>query len=808
MFSNKENFKRSFLEKLQTMYAISLEESSDSERYMVLGSLVRDYVSKNWVKTNKHYLQDGVKQVYYFSLEFLLGRMLESYLINLDIKDMCKEALDELGIDYNNIIGQEPDPGLGNGGLGRLGACFLDSLASLNLPGHGCGIRYRYGLFEQKIVNGYQVELPDNWLKKGNVWEVKKAEKAVEVRFGGDVKIGTVNGKMTFIHENYHSVMAVPYDTPIVGYKNNTVNTLRLWSAEVAQKDFDFQAFSKGDYLKAVEYKYSMEAISQVLYPDDSYVQGRLLRLKQQYFFVSAGIQSIVRRYKKKHGSLENFADNISIHINDTHPVLAIPELMRILMDEEGLGWDDAWQVTTNTVSYTNHTTLSEALEKWPVDMFKGLLPRIYMIVEEINKRFCQEMINKYPKHSQPIDKVAIIHDGHIRMANLALVGSYSVNGVSRIHTELLKKHVLGVFYSIYPYKFNNKTNGVTHRRFLIKANPKLAELISDTIGSSWIYHPSDLIVLRNYANDKSFQEEILKIKQDNKKKLAMLIRRQNGIDVDISSIFDVHVKRLHAYKRQVLNVMHIMDLYNRLKDNPNWDITPRTFIFGAKAAPAYHLAKETIKLINSVADVINNDKTINDKIKVVFIENYNVSLAESIIPAADVSEQISTASKEASGTGNMKFMMNGALTIGTLDGANVEIKEEVGENNIVIFGLNALEVQNYYYHGGYKAMDIYNSDERVKRVIDQMVNGFLLTPQEEFKALHNHLLYHDEYFVLKDFSSYVEAQCKVDNTYKQREKWLETSIINIAHSGKFSSDRTIGEYATGIWKVSPVVID
>lgn len=807
MFTDKKTFKDAFVDKLQTMCAKTIEESTDADKYMALGSMIRDYLSRNWVKSNSQYLERGTKQVYYFSLEFLLGRLLESYLINLDVRDMCEEALGELGINLKDLIEKEPDAGLGNGGLGRLGACFLDSLASMSLPGHGCGIRYRYGMFEQRIVNGYQVELPDNWLKEGNVWEVRKIDKAVEVCFGGNVKIGNVEGKMVFIHENYDVVRAVPYDTPIIGYKNNTVNTLRLWSAEVTQKDFDFQAFSKGDYTKAVEYKYSMEAISQILYPDDNYLQGRLLRLKQQYFFVSAGIQSIVRRFKKKNGSIDNLDEKIDIHINDTHPVLAIPELMRILMDQEGLGWDEAWRVTTNTISYTNHTTLSEALEKWPVDMFKALLPRIYMIVEEINERFCRDLANKNQENTWPIRDMAIIADGYVKMANLALVGSHSVNGVAKIHTDLIKKKVLKDFYKLYPYKFNNKTNGVTHRRFLIKANPKLASLITESIGTSWIYHPSDLLKLRKYAEETSFQDELNRIRIKNKTNLAKLISERNNINVDVNSIFDVHVKRLHAYKRQILNILNIMDLYNRVKENPNLNIVPRTFIFGAKAAPGYHLAKQTIKLINTVAEVINNDKKINDRIKVVFLENYNVSLTEIIIPATDVSEQISTASKEASGTGNMKFMMNGAITIGTMDGANIEIKELVGDDNIVIFGLNAQEVQNYYKHGGYKPIEIFNSDNRVNTVINQLINGYLPTTTDEFIDLYNHLLYHDEFFVLKDLAAYIDAQDRMDNIFKERGKWLRSSILNIAHSGKFSSDRTISEYASGIWKVSPVVI-
>ncbi|MDA8234104.1 MAG: glycogen/starch/alpha-glucan phosphorylase, partial [Clostridia bacterium] len=667
---------------------------------------------------------------------------------------------------------------------------------------------YKYGFFEQKIVDGYQVELPDNWLKEGNVWEIRKADQAEEVKFGGYIKVENIDGKTIFTHENYDSVMAVPYDTPIIGYGNNTVNTLRLWSAETAKKDFDFSSFSHGDYLKAVEYKYSVEAISQILYPDDNHYKGRELRLKQQYFFVSAGLQSILRRHKKVYGSFNNLADKIAIHINDTHPVLAIPELMRILMDEEGLGWDEAWGITTKTISYTNHTILAEALEKWPIDMFRALLPRIYMIVNEINERFCRDLWNKYHGDWDRIKAMAVIADNYVKMAHLAIAGSHSINGVAQIHTEILKTKEMRKFNEFFPLKFNNKTNGVTHRRWLLKANPGLSKLITETIGPSWIKHPNDLIELVRYSSDPSFQDKISQVKLVNKERLAKLIKEKNGVDVDLNSIFDVHVKRLHAYKRQILNVLHIMDLYNRLRENPDLDITPRTFIFGAKAAPSYYQAKTTIKLINTLAAKINNDKTIKDKIKLVFLENYRVSLAEMIFPAADVSEQISTASKEASGTGNMKFMLNGAVTLGTLDGANIEIKDEVGEENIFIFGLTAEDVLHYYDHGGYSSWEMYHNDVRIKTILEQLINGALHPSSEEFKNLYVALLFNnDEYFVLKDFAAYAEAHVELDNAYRNRHKWLSMSINNIAHSGKFSSDRTISEYATGIWKIRPVIV-
>ncbi len=799
---DKMKFKNDYLKKLQTMHAKNFEQASMSDKYSALGSLIRDYASKNWVETNKTYMNKESKQVYYFSIEFLMGQLLENNLVNMGLDDVANEVLIELGTSLDEMKAMEPDAGLGNGGLGRLAACFLDSLASQALPGHGCGIRYKYGLFEQKIVNGYQVELPENWLKEGNVWEIRKADKAVEVKFGGEVDCVDQDGILVFTHKNYESVLAVPYDTPIIGYKNNTVNTLRLWSAETNEKDFDLSMFSRGDYLKAVEHKYSVESISQVLYPDDSFYEGRVLRLKQQYFFVSAGLQSIIRRYKMGGNKIEDFDDHVAVHINDTHPAVAVPELMRILLDVEGLTWDDAWRITTNTISYTNHTIMTEALEKWPVELFKNLLPRIFQIVNEINERFCKALWNRYNSEWDRIARMAIIGDNFVRMANLAIVGSHSVNGVAKLHTEILKKQELRDFYEFYPYKFNNKTNGITHRRWLLKANPELADLITSKIGQSWIYHPSDLIGFDKYAKDPLVQEEVAKIKYNNKLKFAKIVKEQYGVVLNPDSIFDVQVKRLHAYKRQLLNVFHIMYLYNCLLENPDLDISPRTFIFGAKAAPGYYLAKQVIKLINCLADRINNDTIIKNKIKVVFMEDYKVSLAEVIIPASDISEQISTTTKEASGTGNMKLMMNGAITIATLDGANIEIRDEVGDENIVIFGMKEQEVLDLYRIGGYNALDISQNDSRIAKVLEQLINGFYAGSTEFHNIYNSILLHNDEYFVLKDFDAYLTAQEEVDRIFKTKEKWLEMSIHNIAHSGIFSSDRTINEYASGIWEI------
>lgn len=798
---DKDKFKKDYEEKFIELHGKDLSEGTDYNKYEALGSLVRDYVVKMWIDTTKRYNKSGEKQVYYFSMEFLLGRLLGNTLLNLGIRDICKEALCELQIDLEKLEDLEQDQGLGNGGLGRLAACFLDSMASLNIPGNGCGIRYKYGFFEQKIIDGSQVEVPDNWLKNGNVWEIKKADKAQIVKFGGDIKVEYENGNFKFNHSNYEPVLAVPYDIPVAGYENDTVNTLRLWSAESLYDEFDFSSFSRGDYLKAMEYKNSVEAISQVLYPDDSYYEGKKLRLKQQYFFVSAGVQSIVRHFKSHGGNISELDENIAIHINDTHPTLAIPELMRILMDEEGLGWDEAWRITTNIVSYTNHTILAEALEKWPIDMFKKILPRIYMIVEEINKRFCQELWNKYIGQWDKISQMSIIGDGYVRMAHLAIVGSHSVNGVAKLHTEILKKQEMANFYYLYPRKFNNKTNGITHRRWLMKANPSLTNLLKETIGDSFIKHPTDMENFERFAGNKKVQEALAKIKRDNKVKLSNFIKDTQGIDINPDSMFDVQVKRIHAYKRQTLNCLRIMELYNRLLENPNLDIVPRTFIFAGKAAPSYYLAKKTIELINALGEKINNDKRVNDKIKVVFMENYRVSLGENIIPAADLSEQISTTTKEASGTSNMKFMMNGAVTIATLDGANVEIRDEVGDDNIVIFGLTEKEVLDYYEYGGYSAINTVNNNPSLKRVVDSLIDGSYSRDKEKFKTIYENLItYNDEFFVLKDFDSYIKAQDKVDKLYKDFNKWYSMSAINIAHSGIFSSDRTIQEYATGIW--------
>ena len=798
---DKNSFKKDYNNKFVQLHGIPLKEGSKQQKYETLGCLVRDYLTDTWINTNNRYNQTGEKQVYYFSMEFLLGRLLGDFLLNLGIRDLCKEALAELDIDLDEMENLENDQGLGNGGLGRLAACFLDSMASLNIPGHGNGIRYKYGFFEQKIIDSKQVEASDNWLRQGNVWEIKKQNKAEVVKFGGSVITSEVNGKLTFTHVNYEPVLAVPYDTPVVGYENEVVNTLRLWSAEPVSNEFDFSSFSRGDYLKAIEYKNSVEAISLVLYPEDSFYEGKMLRLKQQYFFVSAGIQNIIRHYKKHGGDITLLDEKISIHINDTHPTLAIPELMRILVDENDLDWDTAWRITQNTISYTNHTILAEALEKWPVDMFKRLLPRIYMIVEEINERYCQELWNKYIGQWEKIARMSIIGDGYVKMAHLAIVGSHSVNGVAKLHTEILKRKEMADFYYLYPSKFNNKTNGITHRRWLIKSNPLLTNLLKETIGESFIKHPTDLENFKYHLDDSNVLDKLSEIKQYNKQKLADEIYKNQGIVVNPNSIFDVQVKRIHAYKRQTLNCLRIMDLYNRLIENPNLDIVPRTFIFGGKAAPGYYLAKNTIELICKIADVVNNDKRVNDKMKVVMMENYKVSLAEIIIPATDLSEQISTTTKEASGTSNMKFMMNGAVTMATLDGANIEIKDEVGEDNIIIFGMNAEEVLNYYNYGGYSAWDVCNSNMRLKNVTNDLINGKYFSDKNRFKSIYENLLtYNDEFFVLKDFESYITAQDYVNDIYMDSDKWQKMCGVNIAHSGIFSSDRTITEYATGIW--------
>lgn len=807
MYQNKAAFINAYQEKFQSLHGKGVDEGSTKQQYEALAGLVRDTIANKWSRTNREYLDRDVKQVFYFSIEFLQGRILLTNLLNINILDVCTAGLLDLGIKLEDLTDQEPEAGLGSGGLGRLASCFLDSMASLHIPGHGCGMRYRYGMFKQKIVDGYQAELPDPWLKDGNVWEFRREDKAVVVKFGGQIREEEVDGKFIFHHEGYQSILAVPYDMPVAGFHNNTVNTLRLWSAEVMPVDLEEGRYSDSDYIKAMEYRRAVEGISEILYPDDSRYEGRVLRLKQQYFMVSAGLQSIVRRFKKKHGSVTEMYEKIALHINDTHPVVVVPELMRILIDEEGLGWDEAWRITVNTVSYTNHTVMPEAFEKWPVEVFKELMPRINMIVNEINERWCHDLWVRYPGDWERIRQMAIISDGFVHMAHLAVVGSHSVNGVAKIHTEILKKSVLARFYEYSPSKFNNKTNGITHRRWLMKANPELSEVISEAIGRSWMAHATDLLKVAAFADDPVFAEKVAAVKLSNKKRLAAYIKKTTGQIINPYSIFDCHVKRIHAYKRQVLNVMNIMDMANRLRENPDLDITPRTFIFAGKAAPGYFQAKRTIKLINTIAAMVDADPVLKDKIKVVFLENYRVSLAELIMPAADVSEQISTASKEASGTGNMKFMMNGAVTIGTHDGANIEIRNEVGTENFVAFGLTADEVMDFHKRGGYSSRAVYESSPRLKKVVDQLVSGELPAGRDEFRDLYDSLLIqNDEFFLLEDFGAYVAAQEQIDRIYKDQSRWRRMCIQNIAHSGEFSSDNTIWEYAVGIWQVKPVI--
>jgi starch phosphorylase len=801
MHVNKERFKSQYRNRFEMLYGKNLEEGNRQEQFFALALYIREMLMKNWILTNRAYLDPGVKEVYYLSIEFLPGPFLLNNLINLGIKDTVETALREMNLELAELRDQEEDPGLGSGGLGRLASAFMDSLASLGLPGHGYGLRYRYGLFEQKIINKVQVELPDNWLEEGCPWEVKKSRESQEVKFGGYVKVLERNGRLEFVHEDYEPVQAVPYDIPIAGYRNNVVNTMRLWSADAPDNKFDYEAYSHGDYLGAVANQTIDQALTQVLYPNDSHYEGKRLRLKQQYLLVSASLQSIIQKYKRKNKSLLGFENKMAIHVNDTHPSLAIPELMRILVDEEKLAWDEAWEITTRTISYTNHTVLPEALEKWPVGLFKELLPRIFLIVEEINRRLCARLLKDCP---DKVGAMAIIAEGFIRMGNLAISGSHSVNGVAKIHTRIIKEKVMQHYCQYYPGKFSNKTNGITHRRWLLLANPRLADLISEAIGQSWIETPTDLDKLAPYARDPAFREKFREIRHLNKVKLAAFIREKYAVHVDPDSIYDAHVKRIHGYKRQLLNAFHIMHLYNTLKDNPQLKIHPRTFIFAGKAAPAYYLAKQIILLINSLAELINKDRSVNDTLKVVFLENYSVSLAELIIPAADVSEQLSTASKEASGTGNMKFMMNGAITIGTMDGANIEIRDVVGEENFFTFGHTAEEILSYYQHGGYRSWEIYNQDLRVNRVCKQLVNGFL--PGQVFRGIYEYILYHnDEYFVLKDFSSYVDAQKRLETRFINSSKWQEMCVSNTAGSGIFSSDRTIKEYAAEIWKIKPV---
>ena len=801
----KEEIKNDYLKRLTFTFAEDISQATLEHKYFALGKLIKDYLTEKWAETNKIYRERKVKQTYYFSMEFLIGRLLETNLINLGIRDLCEEALKELGINFNELVSYEEDAGLGNGGLGRLAACFIDSMASLSLPAHGNGIRFKHGLFKQKIENGYQVEQLDDWLKKDFVWEIKRADKSVDVRFGGNVYLKEVNGKLTPVYENPEIIRAVPYDVPVPGYQTMNVNTLRLWSADMPEKPINLSTLQRGEYLSYLEQRYSVEEISQVLYPDDTSLEGKRLRLKQEYFFTSAGIQSIIRSFLKLGEPITELHDYVAIHINDTHPAVAVAELMRILLDDYELDWDTAWRITVKTCAYTNHTIMAEALEKWDVNVFKKLLPRIYMIIEEINRRFCQEVADRYYNDWGKVNNMSIIQYNNIKMANLAIVGSHSINGVAWLHTEILKNRELKDFYEMYPDRFNNKTNGITHRRWLVKANRPLTDLFIELYGGSedWLKDTSSMKKLLEYKDDKKILKRLAQIKADKKLEMAKFVKEQYGITIDPKSIFDVQVKRLHAYKRQLLNLFHIMYLYNELKANPNLDIVPRTFFFGAKAAPGYSLAKQVIKLINTVAEKINNDKSIKGKIKVVFLENYGVSLAEKIIPAGDVSEQISTASKEASGTGNMKFMMNGAITLATLDGANVEIDQAVGRDNIVVFGLTSQEVMHYNAFGGYNMRDVFDNDPRLQKIIDQITNGYYGVNSSEFSMILDDLFNkNDEFFVLKDFDAYVKAQEKIDRLYRDQEKWQQMCLINIANSGIFSSDNTIRRYADEIWNI------
>ena len=804
---DKEKFKKELESNVRMLFRRNLDEATTQQIYQAVAYSVKDYIIDNWIETHKAYEKQDKKMVYYMSMEFLMGRALGNNMINLLCYDEVRETLEELGLDMNLIEDQEPDAALGNGGLGRLAACFLDSLATLGYPAYGCGIRYRYGMFKQKIENGYQVEVPDNWLKYGNPFEIKRDEYAVEVKFGGYVDVEMHNGRQKFVQKGYQSVRAVPYDMPIVGYGNHIVNTLRIWDAE-AINNFNLDSFDKGEYEKAVEQENLARTICEVLYPNDNHMAGKELRLKQQYFFISASVQRAVAKYKQTHDDIRKFHEKVTFQLNDTHPTVAVAELMRILVDEEGLEWDEAWEVTRKTCAYTNHTIMAEALEKWPIELFSRLLPRVYQIVEEINRRFVIEIQNKYPGDQEKIRKMAILYDGQVRMAHLAIAGSYSVNGVARLHTEILKKRELRDFYEMMPEKFNNKTNGITQRRFLLHGNPLLASWVTDKIGDDWITNLDHLKHLKVYVDDEKCQQEFMNIKYQNKVRLAKYIKEHNGIDVDPRSIFDCQVKRLHEYKRQLMNILHVMYLYNELKAHPDMDIVPRTFIFGAKAAAGYYTAKLTIKLINAVADKINNDSSINGKIKVVFIEDYRVSNAELIFAAADVSEQISTASKEASGTGNMKFMLNGALTLGTMDGANVEIVEEVGKDNAFIFGLSAEQVMEYEKNGNYNPRDVYNNNQDVRQVLTQLVNGFYSPENPElFRALYDALLEKDTYFTLLDFDSYKEAHNRIDAAYRDEQHWARTAMLQTASAGKFSSDRTIEEYAKEMWHLEKVTL-
>ena len=818
MFSKrfeKETFKQTVKDNIRNLYRKTIEEATEQQVFQAVSYAVKDVIFDDWFATQKAYDEADAKTVYYMSMEFLMGRALGNNLINMTVYKEVKEALDELGLDLNVIEDQEPDAALGNGGLGRLAACFLDSLATLNYPAYGCGIRYRYGMFKQKIENGYQKEVPDDWLREGNPFELRREEYAKEVRFGGNIRFekDPVTGKDKFIQENYESVLAIPYDMPIVGYGNHVVNTLRVWDAK-AITDFKLDEFDRGNYHKAVEQENLAKLIVDVLYPNDNHYSGKELRLKQQYFFISASLQALIAKYKKKHSDIRKLHEKVVIQMNDTHPTLAVAELMHLLIDQEGLEWDEAWNVTTKTVAYTNHTIMAEALEKWPVDLFSRLLPRIYQIIQEIDRRFIEQVRSRYPGDEGRVARMAIIRDGQVKMAHLAIVAGYSVNGVARLHTEILKHEELKDFYDMMPEKFNNKTNGITQRRFLMHGNPLLADWVTKRIGDGWITDLSQMSRLKKYVDDPKALAEFREIKYQNKLRLAEYIKKYNGIEVDPRSIFDVQVKRLHEYKRQFLNILHVMYLYNQIKDHPEMYFYPRTFIFGAKAAAGYVRAKETIKLINSVADVINNDKSINGKIKVVFIEDYRVSNAEIIFAAADVSEQISTASKEASGTGNMKFMLNGAPTLGTMDGANVEIVEEVGIENAFIFGLSSDEVINFENNGGYNPADIYFNDWDIKRVVDQLIDGtYSNGDREMYRDLYDSLVNThgqeraDRYFILKDFRSYADAQKRVEEAYRDQQRWSRMAMMQTACSGKFSSDRTIEEYVNDIWHLEKVEV-
>ena len=813
----KEAFKKEVEQNVKQLFRKTVDEVSQQELYQAVSYVVKDAIIDDWIATQKQYEKDDPKIVYYMSMEFLLGRALGNNLINMTAYKEVKEALEEMGLNLNELEDQEPDPALGNGGLGRLAACFLDSLASLGYAAYGCGIRYRYGMFKQKIKDGYQEEKPDNWLKNGNPFELRRPEYAKEVRFGGNIRVeyDDKTGDIRFKQENYESVLAVPYDYPIVGYDNHIVNTLRIWDAEPIV-DFQLDSFDRGDYHKAVEQQNLAKTIVEVLYPNDNHYAGKELRLKQQYFFVSASLQAALEKYKKNHDDIHKLPEKMTIQMNDTHPTVAVAELMRLLLDEEGLGWDEAWEITTKTCAYTNHTIMAEALEKWPIDLFSRLLPRVYQIIQEIDRRFVAKIREMYPGNEEKVAKMQILRDGQVKMAHLAIVAGYSVNGVARLHTEILKKQELRDFYEMMPQKFNNKTNGITQRRFLMHGNPLLADWVTDKLGTKdWITDLSLMSGLKKWVDDEEALKEFMSIKYENKVRLAKYIKEHNGIEVDPRSIFDVQVKRLHEYKRQFLNILHVMYLYNEIKEHPEISFYPRTFIFGAKASAGYIRAKQIIKLINSVADVVNNDRSINGKLKVVFIEDYRVSNAEIIFAAADVSEQISTASKEASGTGNMKFMLNGAPTLGTMDGANVEIVEEVGAENAFIFGLSSDEVINYENNGGYNLMDIYNSDADIRRVVNQLVDGtYSQGDKEMYRDLYNSLLTAqggskaDTYFILKDFRSYADTQKKVEEAYRDKDRWAKMALLNTASCGKFSSDRTIQEYVDDIWHLDKVTVE